>query len=80
MEKGKEKVILGLEEDDDQFYKALNDADKDPDEEGYVDPQKKRELKKDLKKVDHSQMNYIPINKSLYIETREIQRMADKEI
>lgn len=80
MQKGKEKVILGLEDDDDKFIIGLQGAAADPDDEGYVDAQKRREQKKDLKKVDHTQQNYIPINKSLYIETKEISRMTDKEV
>jgi ATP-dependent RNA helicase DDX46/PRP5 len=77
MQRGKEKVILGMEEDeDDKFLLTLQD----PDEEGYVDAQKRREQKKDLKKVDHAQQNYIPINKNLYIETKEISRMTEKEV
>lgn len=53
MEKGKEKVILGLDdEDEDKFLMALEQAD--PDEESYLDVKKRQELKKDLKRVDHS--------------------------
>lgn len=54
MQKGKEKVVLGLDDDDDKFIIALQGASGDPDDEGYVDAQKRREMKKDLKKVDHS--------------------------
>lgn len=55
MQKGKEKVVLGLDDEDDKFIIALQGAAGDPDDEGYVDAQKRREMKKDLKKVDHSQ-------------------------
>lgn len=33
-----------------------------------------------LKAVNHALENYEPINKNLYIETKEIARMTDKEV
>ena len=78
-ENGAKEVILGMEEDEgDQFLMGLGGGDDDGD--SYLEIKKRQEQKKDLKKVDHSLLNYEPITKNLYIETKEVSRLTDKEV
>lgn len=78
LDKAREKVVFNGDDDDDKY---LMDFEKDEDEaESYLEREKRKAEKKDLKRVDHSLENYDPINKNLYIETREIARMTDKEV
>lgn len=72
-------VVLGIDDDEgDEFLMGLGGADEE--EDGYLDIKKRQEAKKELKKVDHSLLNHEPLNKNLYIETKEISRMTDKEV
>ena len=55
--------------------------EKDEDEaESYLEREKRKAERKDLKRVDHSMETYVPINKCLYIETKEVGRMSDREV
>lgn len=40
----------------------------------------KKAQKKDVKKVDHSKMNYLPFRKDFYIEAPEIAKMTEEEV
>ena len=79
MDKAREKVVFtGDDDDEDKYFK---DFEKDEDEaDSYLEREKRKAEKKDLKRVDHSMETYEPINKNLYIETKEIARMTDKEV
>jgi ATP-dependent RNA helicase DDX46/PRP5 len=78
IEKGKEKMIFNGDDDDDKY---IMEIEKDEDDaESFLEKEKRKAEKKDLKRVDHSLENYEPINKSLYIETKEITKMTDKEV
>ena len=78
IEKGKEKMIFTGDDDDDKY---IMEIEKDEDDaESFLEKEKRKAEKKDLKRVDHSLENYEPINKSLYIETKEISKMTDKEV
>lgn len=48
--------------------------------ESYLDKEKRRAERKDLKLVDHENFQYDKIRKNLYIETKEISRLTDKEV
>ncbi len=48
--------------------------------DSYLEREKKKMAGKELKMVDHSLQNYDKIKKNMYIETKEISRMTDKEI
>lgn len=56
------------------FEKVEEEAD------SYLEKEKRRAEKKDLKLVNHDDLYYAKINKSLYIETKEIAKMTDKEV
>ena len=78
IEKGKEKMIFTGDDDDDKY---IMEIEKDEDDAAsFLEKEKRKAEKKDLKRVDHSLENYEPINKSLYIETKEISKMTDKEV
>ena len=78
IEKGKEKMIFTGDDDDDKY---IMEIEKDEDDaESFLEKEKRKAEKKDLKRVDHSLENYEPINKSLYIETKEISKMTDKDV
>jgi len=70
--------VFNGDEDEDKYFK---DYEKGEDEaESYLEREKRKAEKKDLKRVDHSLESYEPINKNLYIETKEVSRMTDKEV
>lgn len=50
------------------------------DEDDIFKVEVKRPERKELKPVDHSKINYLPINKSFYIESREIAAMTEEEV
>jgi ATP-dependent RNA helicase DDX46/PRP5 len=57
------------------------DYEKDEEEaDSYLDREKRKAERKDLKIVDHSLLTYDKLNKNLYIETKEIAKMTDKEV
>ena len=71
-------MIFTGDDDDDKY---IMEIEKDEDDaESFLEKEKRKAEKKDLKRVDHSLENYEPINKSLYIETKEISKMTDKEV
>jgi ATP-dependent RNA helicase DDX46/PRP5 len=79
LDKAREKVVFTGDDDDEDKY--FMDFEKDEDEaDNYLEREKRRAEKKDLKRVDHSLETYEPITKNLYIETKEIARMTDKEV
>jgi uncharacterized protein YdbL (DUF1318 family) len=48
--------------------------------ESYLEREKRKAERKDLKAVDHDQEEYDKLNKKLYIETKEVARITDKEV
>jgi hypothetical protein len=48
--------------------------------ESFLEKEKRKNEKKDLKLVDHTLEEYDKINKNLYIETKEINKLTDREI
>lgn len=65
----------------DEDDKYIMDFEKVEEEaESYLEREKRRAERKDLKLVNHDLQNYDTINKNLYIETKEIARMTDKEV
>lgn len=78
LEKARERVVFRGDEDDDQY---LVDFEKDEDEaESYLEREKRKADKKELKRVDHALEQYEAITKCLYIETKEVGKMTDKEV
>lgn len=66
---------------EDEGDKYLMDFEKEEEEaDSFLEREKKRADKKDLKAFDHTTAEYDKINKNLYIETKEISRMTDKEV
>lgn len=67
-----------LNDDDDEY---LIEVVKDEEEaDSYLEREKKKLAGKELKSIDHANQNYDKIKKNLYIETKEITRMTDKEV
>jgi ATP-dependent RNA helicase DDX46/PRP5 len=67
-----------FEDEDDKF---IMDFEKDEGEaESYLEKEKRKADRKELKVIDHTNLEYEKINKNLYIETKEIARMTDKEV
>lgn len=65
-------------EEDDKF---LMEYEKDEEEaESFLEKEKRKADGKDLKLVDHTTETYDKIRKNLYIESKEITIMTDKEI
>ena len=57
------------------------DYEKDEEEaESFLEREKRKAEKKELKLVDHSTTEFEKIRKNLYIETKEISKMTDKEV
>lgn len=56
------------------FEKVEEEAD------SFLDKEKRKAERKDLKLVNHDIEDYDKINKQLYIETKEISKMTDKEV
>jgi len=48
--------------------------------ESYLEKEKRKAERKDLKAVDHEHEEYDKLNKNLYIETKEVAKMTDKEV
>ena len=65
-------------DDDDKFLMDFEKVEEEAD--SFLDKEKKRAEKKDLKAVNHDLEEYEKINKNLYIETKEISRMTDREV
>lgn len=79
IEKLKKESNQVLFNDDDDKY--IIDFEKVEEEaESFLEREKRRAEKKDLKLVNHDLQNYDTINKNLYIETKEISKMTDKEV
>ena len=47
---------------------------------GFIDKEKKKAEKKNLKFIDYSRHDYEPIRKNLYIESKEITMWSEKEV
>ena len=70
--------VLSFNDDDDKFL--LNFEKDEAEAESFLDKEKKRNDRKDLRLMNQVLEDYEPINKNLYIETKEIARMTDKEV
>lgn len=65
----------------DEDDKYIMDFEKVEEEaESFLEKEKRKADKKDLKAVNHDLEEYDKINKNLYIETKEITKMTDKEV
>ena len=65
----------------DEDDKYIMDFEKDEKEaESFLEKEKRKAERKDLKMVNHELEDYDKINKCLYIETKEITKMTDKEV
>ena len=65
----------------DEDDKYIMDFEKDEQEaESFLEKEKRKAERKDLKMVNHELEDYDKISKCLYIETKEITKMTDKEI
>ena len=82
----KDKNYVNFDEDDDKFFSGLNTTqDNQPDTStqkfDLLDPNEKRKVdKKSLKNIDTTPIEYEAIRKNLYIESREISLMTEKEV
>ena len=47
---------------------------------GYLEAEKRKEDKKNLKFFDHTSQQYEPIKKNLYIEARELTNMTERQV
>jgi len=56
------------------FEKVEEEAD------SFLEKEKRKAERKDLKLFNHDEHSYDKLNKNLYIETKEIARMTDKEV
>jgi hypothetical protein len=79
VERAQEKIVFTG--DDEEGDKYIGDFEKDEVEaESFLEREKRKADKKELKRVDHTLQQYIPITKDLYIETKEVSRLTDKEV
>lgn len=82
LDKAREMIVFNGDDEDDKYLMEFKPSGigSDDEAEDFLEKEKRKAEKKDLKKVDHSLENYEPITKNLYIETKEIGRMTDKEV
>ena len=74
---------LNFYEDDDEFIRGLQDGDhsaKHESAQSYLEKEKRKSDKKNLKFLDATAHQYEPITKNLYIESREISNLSEKDI
>jgi len=64
--------------DDDDTY--LQELEKDLENDDFVSRQKRQAQKKELKPVNHDEVDYEPFRKNFYIEVPEISRMTEEEV
>lgn len=64
--------------DDDDAY--LQELEKEMENDDFVSRQKRHAQKKELKPVDHNEIEYEPFRKNFYIEVPEIGRMTEDEV
>ncbi len=64
--------------DDDDAY--LLELEKDYEDDDFLARQRRQAEKKELKPVNHAEIQYPPFRKLFYIEVPEISRMDDKEL
>jgi ATP-dependent RNA helicase DDX46/PRP5 len=64
--------------DDDDAY--LQELEKDYENDDFVSRQKRQAQKKELKPVNHEEIDYEPFRKNFYIEVPEINRMTEGEV
>lgn len=78
----KEKNFVNFDEDDDKFFIGLEGGETHTDKEkfDFLESEKRKQDKKSLKFLETTQVEYEPIRKNLYIESREISLLTDKEI
>jgi ATP-dependent RNA helicase DDX46/PRP5 len=70
--------VMAFDEDDDKFI--MNFEKEEEEAESFLDKEKRRNERKDAKLVNQLLDEYEKINKNLYIETKEIAKMTDKEV
>ena len=67
-----------LFEDDDEFLMDFEKVEEEADD--FLEKEKRKNERKELKMTDHNLENYDTLVKNLYIETKEVARMTDKEV
>jgi len=65
-------------DEDDKFIMDFEKVEEEAD--SFLEKEKRKAEKRDLKFVNHDDIFYDKINKNLYIETKEIAKMTDKEV
>ena len=82
----KDNNFVNFDEDDDKFFIGL-DSEKYakgsqdiPQKLDFLENEKKKTDKKNLKFMDNVEVKYEPIRKNLYIESREINLLTEKEV
>lgn len=82
----KDKNFVNFDEDDDKFFISLdnggndNQTDNATAKSDFTDNEKRKVDKKSLKFLETAPIEYEPIRKNLYIESREISLLTDKEV
>lgn len=72
----KDKGLVNFDEDDDKFFQGLDGGD-----EANEERERRKAEKKSLKFMAEAQpVEFEPIRKNLYIESREISLLTDKEV
>lgn len=79
----KEKSIVNYESDDDKYIQnkakdGNGEVGKSVTSTSYLEQEKRRAEKKNLKVIDHSAVQYEPISKNLYIEVKEVSSMTER--
>lgn len=65
-------------EEDDKYIMDFEKVEEEA--ESFLEKEKRKAERKDLKAVNHDLEEYDKLNKNLYIETKEISKLTDKEV
>lgn len=82
----KDNNFVNFDEDDDKFFIGLDSENNAKGEQDipkkldFLENEKKKTDKKNLKFMENVEVKYEPIRKNLYIESREISLMTEKEV
>ena len=77
----KEKNFVNFDDDDDKFFSRLdpNENKSDP-KLDYLEIEKNKLEKKNLKHLEPTEAELEPIRKNLYIESKELSQFSEKEV
>lgn len=78
LDKLQESNQVIYDDEDDKFI--MNFQKNEEEADSFLDREKRKETRKEIQAVDHGMTAYDPLNKNLYIETKEIARMTDKDV